>query len=220
MELTDGLDKYKSDSAFYSFTVQLESQAQGILDLLDTYGDQPSQSALAQVKNFLLKVEEWKANCYQQRTGNAEKNKGRAVWHAFLGAVNAATDTEAIVSIMQLKGFGSSVDYETGKKRAKVATSVLRFLWPDKWGVIDWRVAVMLGLLGIHNWNVDRVLSEAKILNAEILRNDYNIMDEKVACKLNMDYREISQRYSNFLPRAADVDMALFGLSLMAWPMP
>ena len=130
MELTDGLDKYKSDSAFYSFTVQLESQAQGILDLLDKYGDQPSQSALAQVKSFLLKVEKWKAGCLQQRTGNAVKNKENSIWYAFQGAVSAATDTEAILSIMKLKGFGSSVDDVTGQRRAKVATSVLRFLWP------------------------------------------------------------------------------------------
>ena len=220
MELTDGLKKYKSYSADYAFTVQLESEARGILDLLDKYGDQPSQSALAQVKSFLLKVEKWKAGCLQQRTGNAVKNKENSIWYAFQGAVSAATDTEAILSIMKLKGFGSSVDDVTGQRRAKVATSVLRFLWPDTWGVVDWRVAVILGMLGTHNWNVDRVFFEANKNKAEDLRDLYNFMNEQAACEMNMDYREISQRYSNILPRAADVDMALFGLSLMVWPMP
>ena len=220
MELTDGLEKYKSYSTDYSFTVQLESQARGILDLLSTHGDQPSQSALAQVKSFLLEVEKWKANCLQQRTGNAAKNSERAVWGAFQGAVSATTDTEAMLSIMQLKGFGSSVDDETGQRRAKVATSVLRFLWPDKWGVVDWRVAAILGLLEKHDWNVDEVLSEAKKQKAEDLRSLLDLMNEQVACEMNAQYREISRKYSNDLPRAADVDMALFGISLMAWPMP
>ena len=220
MELADGLEKYKSYPTYYSFTVQLESQAREILDLLDTYGDQPSQTALSQAKNFLLEVEKWKAGCLQQRMGNAAKNSERAIWQAFQGAVNAATDTEAILSIMQLKGFGASVDDETGQRRAKVATSVLRFLWPNKWGVVDWRVAVILGLLEKHNWNVDKVLYKANKQRVEDLRNLYDLMNEQVACEMNEQYRQISQRYSSILPRAADVDMALFGISLMAWPMP
>jgi hypothetical protein len=45
-------------------------------------------------------------------------------------------------------------------------------------------------------------------------------MNEEVACKMNEDYRAITQKYPEMLPRAADVDMALFGLSLLAWPLP
>lgn len=202
-----------------NFTIQLESEAQKILELLEMYGDNPSKSALAQVKSFLLKVEKWKAGCLQQRTGNAIKNKEHSIWHAFLGAVSAATDTEALLSIMELKGFGSSIDDKTGRRRAKVATSVLRFLWPDSWGVVDWRVAVILGLLGKNNWDVDVVLSEAQKNKPEDLRDLFKFLDEQAACEMNMEYREISQKYSNILPRAADVDMALFGLSLMVWPM-
>jgi hypothetical protein len=220
MELVDGLEKYKSYPTFYSFTVSLESQAQKVLGLLDQYGDHPSQSALSEAKNFLIEVEKWKAGCLQQRMGNVVKNSERSIWQAFQGAVNATNDVQAMLSIMQLKGFGSSVDDETGQRRAKVATSVLRFLWPDKWGVVDWRVAVILGLLEKHNWNVDRVLSEAKKRRAENLRDLYDLINEQAACEINEQYRQITQKYPKLLPRAADVDMALFGISLMAWPMP
>lgn len=220
MKLTDGLEEYRSHPTYHSFTVPLESQAQKLLDLLDRYGDQPSQSALSEAKNFLIEVEKWKAGCLQQRMGNAAKNSERSIWQALQGVANATSDVEAIMSIMQLKGFGSSIDDETGQRRAKVATSVLRFLWPDKWGVVDWRVAVILGLLQKHNWNVDKVLSEAKKLRAGDLRDLYDLINEQAACAINGQYRQISQKYPKILPRAADVDMALFGISLMAWPMP
>jgi hypothetical protein len=220
MELANGLERYKSHPTYYSLTVPLESQAQKVLGLLNRHGDNPTSSALSEVKRFLVEVEKWKAGCLLQRIGNAAENSERSIWQAFRGAANANSDVETILSIMQLKGFGSSTDDETGQRRAKVATSVLRFLWPDKWGVVDWRVAVVLGLLKKHNWNVDKALSEAKEQRAEDMRELYDLMNEQVACEINQEYRRISQKYPKHLPRAADVDMALFGISLMAWPMP
>lgn len=219
MKLADGLEKYRSHPAFYTFSVLLESRARAILDLLAQYGDNPNEAALAEVKDFLIEVEKWKAGCLQQRMGNAVKNPARSIWRAFQEATKSTSDIETLLSIMQLKGFGSSVDDETGQRRAKVATSVLRFLWPEKWGVVDWRVAVILGLLNKHAWDMDRVLSEAKKEKAEELRKHYDLINEHAACEINEQYRQISQRYSELLPKAADVDMAIFGISLVVWPM-
>lgn len=220
MELSDGLTRYKSGTEFYERAVELESQAQQVLSWLRQHKDSPTPDALSETKRFLIEVEKWKAGCLQQRMGNAAKNSERVIWEAFRGAVNAGTAIEAITAIMQLKGFGSSVDEESGQRRAKVATSVLRFLWPNKWGVVDWRVAAILGLLEKQNWDIDKTLSKAKGQKAEELRNLYYIIDEMGACEINRQYREISQKYQGQLSRAADVDMALFGLSLVAWPMP
>jgi hypothetical protein len=219
MELIDGLEKYKSYTADYAFTINLETQAEEVLSLLKEYSNQPTESALKITKSFLLNIEKWKANCLQQRMGNAERNSESNVWYAFQGAACASRDIEVIKSIMQLKGFGSSVDEETGLRRAKVATAVLRFLWPNKWGVVDWRVAEILILLGTNNGNIDKVLSEAKKLDARELRCLFDFIDEHYACEINREFRVISLQNSYILPRAADVDMALFGISLMAWPM-
>jgi len=41
---------------------------------------------------------------------------------------------------------GHSRDDESGKRRSKRATAVLRFLDPKLWGVVDWRVAAIIGL--------------------------------------------------------------------------
>jgi hypothetical protein len=150
MQLQDGLRKFQSYTSYNSHTLPLESEARRVLDLVEQYGSEPTSDALSDVKKFLIEVEKWKADCLQERMVNAVQNSETLVWEAFLGAVRAYTDVDALLSIMQLKGFGSSVDDETGLRRAKVATAVLRFFWPERWGVVDWRVAAMLGLLDKH----------------------------------------------------------------------
>jgi hypothetical protein len=45
------------------------------------------------------------------------------VWDAFRDAVNETSDRAAILSVMRLKGFGSSRNEETGKRPAKVASA-------------------------------------------------------------------------------------------------
>lgn len=147
MELIDGLLKYQDHPTYRSFTIPLEEHAHTILNLLQLHNNTPTPSALSEVRDFLIEVEKWKADCLQQRMGNAAQNSELEIWKAFQGAVQATSDNKTILSIMELKGFGSSVDVETGQRRAKVATSVLRFLWPNKWGVVDWRVVAILGLL-------------------------------------------------------------------------
>jgi hypothetical protein len=220
MQLADGLIKYQSDPTYGTLTLPLESYAQRVLVTLRKYGDQPTPHALSEAKRFLIEVEKWKAGCLQQRMGRAVQNSEWSIWGAFQGAVRATSDVEAILSIMRLRGFGAAIDDESGQRRAKVATSVLRFLWPHVWGVVDWRVAVILGLLNKHSWDVDKALAEAKKQKAEELRNLYDIINEQAACEINQQYRQISKRHPGLLPRAADVDMALFGLSLFVWEMP
>jgi hypothetical protein len=218
MHLIDGLNHFKS-LPYYKFTVRLEGDAQNVLRLLQLHLDAPPANVLTIVKNFLVEVEKWKAVCLQSRMGNAETNSEGVIWNALLEATRASMDKKKIQAIMTLKGFGRSVDRETGLRRAKVATSVLRFLWPEKWGVVDWRVAAMLSLLSKHGENLCAALVEAKNLRAQDLRDCYDLINDQVACEVNSQYREISQRHPETLCRAADVDMALFGLSLQVWPM-
>lgn len=148
MNLLDGLNYYKqySDSD-WQFTLKVENSANEVLKLIPLYGVQPNSAALAAAHALLVEIEKWKAMCLKERMGNAEQNSQRDVWNAFRGALSARNDLDAILSIMQLKGFGSSRDEESGQRRAKVATAALRFLKPEEWGVVDWRTIAMLGLL-------------------------------------------------------------------------
>ncbi len=176
MNLLDGLNYYKqySDSD-WDFTLRVESSAVEVLKMISQHGDQPNTSALNAAHALLMDIEKWKAMCLKERMGNAEQNSPRAVWNAFRGAVDARNDLEAILSIMQLRGFGSSRDEESGQRRAKVATAALRFLKPDSWGVVDWRTAAMLGLLKKSNGDVDQALRLAKKENADDLRGVFII---------------------------------------------
>jgi len=219
MNLLDGLNYYKqySDSD-WDFTLRVESSAVEVLKIISQHGDQPNASALDAAHALLVDIEKWKAMCLKERMGNAEQNSPQAVWNAFRGAVDARSDLEAILSIMQLRGFGSSRDEETGQRRAKVATAALRFLKPDEWGVVDWRTIAMLGLLKKAKANVDQALMLAKKEKPAELRNALDIVDEQGACEVNEIYR--SMRTIPHLSRTVDVEMAIFGLSLMAWPIP
>ncbi|MFZ0823453.1 MAG: hypothetical protein WAM87_07330 [Terriglobales bacterium] len=219
MNLLDGLNYYKqcSDSDWH-FTVRVESSAVEVLKMISQHGDQPNASVLDAAHALLMGIEKWKAMCLKERMGNAEQNSPQAVWNAFRGTVDARNDLDAILSIMQLKGFGSSRDEESGQRRAKVATAALRFLKPETWGVVDWRTAAMLGLLVESNGNVDQALTLSKKHHAKDLKKTYELIDENGACAYNQMYRD--RRAVPSFARTVDVEMAVFGLSMMAWPFP
>jgi hypothetical protein len=215
--LSDGLNLYKtSSSSDWNRTLRIERSALAVVELIAQHGANPTPSALRAAYDLLLDIEAWKAMCLQQRMGKAGHNPERTVWNAFRGALNAASDRDAILSIMQLKGFGSTHDDETGQRRAKVATAALRFLIPHKWGVVDWRTAAMLALLERSKGDVDQALLLGKEQNSNDLRDTYNLIDENGACAYNRVYRDMQP--SSCFPRTVDVEMALFGLSMMVWP--
>jgi hypothetical protein len=217
MDMLDGLNRYKAYASDWQFTLEIESFAKEVLSLIAVHGDRPDASDLAAAHQLLKDIEKWKAMCLKERMGNAEQNSPQLVWDAFRGALGAGTDRDAILSIMQLKGFGSSRDEESGQRRAKVASAPLRFFKPDSWGVVDWRTAAMLGLLIESKGNVDRALSLAKKHNKKDLKEAYDLINEEAACAYNQMYRD--RRVAPLFQRTADVEMAIFGLSLMAWPM-
>jgi hypothetical protein len=99
---------------------------------------------------------------------------------------------------------------------AKVASAALRFLKPDTWGVVDWRTAAMLEFLSQSNGDVDQAMVLAKKWQADDLRETYKGINEDWACAINQKYRDM--RATPSFPRTVDVEMAVFGLSMMAWP--
>jgi hypothetical protein len=157
--------------------------------------------------------------CLRERMGNAGRNKETAIWSAlFLSSKAGEEDIRALLSIMNLIGFGSSVNEETNSRRAKLATAVLRFLDPQRWGVVDWRNIAILSILENQcHWDFEELMKHAKKWNTQQLRNDLDEINEEMASQIVQQYRDLT---NNQPPRAADIDMALFGLSLLAWPLP
>ncbi len=219
MNLSDGLLEYQRDTTFWQFTLDLEKQGQGIKEFISQFGENPTQQALSDAKDFLLNVEKWKAMCLKERMVNAIRNKDTAIWSAFLKSVQVGKeDLDALLAIMSLTGFGSSVNEETNLRRAKLATAVMRFLDPQRWGVVDWRNIAVLSILEKQcNWNFDEFLHCSNKWSAQILREHLDEINEEMAISCVQQYRTMTTTH---LHRAADIDMALFGLSLLAWPIP
>jgi hypothetical protein len=218
MNLIDGWTYYKEcQGSDWGFTEELERRASHMLGLLSAQGDLPDVAALKFAYDLLVGIEKWKAMCLKERMINAQQNSPQSVWAAFHGAFVAKSDRDVILAIMSLKGFGASVDEETGFRRAKVASSVLRFLLPNDWGVVDWRTIAMRTFLNTHRENVDLAVADAKTHKAQDLRDAYDLANEDAVCEEVRAYRRM--RTNSPLTRAADIDMALFGLSQMVWPL-
>ncbi len=219
MTLIDGLTIFKGDEGpDWKRTLALEERGREIVRLVQRFGASPDAAAKEFAHRLLVDIEKWKGMCIGERMVNAIQNPPAFVWAAFYGAVIANTDLAKIRAIMGLKGFGASVDEETGMRRAKVASSVLRFLYPDEWGVVDWRTLGIRSALRRCGGDIDRAIEAAGNDDAHTMRKHFELIDEHVVCDEARAYRQMRREVP--LSRAADIDMALFGLSLKVWPLP
>ena len=218
MELLDGLNCYKSDREFWNFTSRLENDARQVMEMIQTFGTSPSDDALRKAHDLLVEIELWKAGCIEDLTGHyAVRNSKPAVWNSLRDAavaMRAHRDVEALLAVMRLEGFGKYPD-EDNQRRAKRASAVLRIINPHEWGVVDWRTAAMCGLLDKSGWDLGRAVAEAENEDNNKLRWTFDVINEEGARAYNQMYRD---KRSGSLPRTADVEMAIFGLSCMAWP--
>ena len=65
--------------------------------------------------------------------------------------------------------------------------------------------------------DIDRAI-EAAGNDGHTMRKHFELIDEHVVCDEARAYRQMRREVP--LSRAADIDMALFGLSLKVWPLP
>jgi hypothetical protein len=126
---------------------------------------------------------------------------------------------KALLAIMRLEGFGKTKDEDSRQQRAKRASAVLRMFRPRDWGVVDWRTAAMIWALNQKNWDVRQAISlvKADYPTRQKAKDEWDEIDEKIAAEvLNARYR--ANRTAS-LPDAADIEMAVFGLSFEVWPI-
>ncbi len=195
-------------------TIRLEREALVICKLMQSTVN-PSADDLTRVRQFLEDVEMWKADCKPQATGRAVQNDPKDIWDSLREAVAATDDLGALLSIMNLVGFGSHRHPQTGQGVAKRATAVLRFLDPDGWGTVDWRTAAMLAFYKNSQSNIEMALNEARNNNKRDVAELYNYIDQNAALYYVEQYRGMRNKR---LPRTVDVELALYGASFAAWP--
>ena len=207
-----------SDLSFWNFTQELERFAAKMKEVI-ARGDRGAE-AIKFADLLLQAIELWKAGCIEEQTGWAVHNKPDEIWDAFRDAIafmDAGEDIKALLAIMRLKGFGKTKDADSRQQRAKRASAVLRMFNPKQWGVVDWRTAAMIWALNQKNWDVRRAISlvKADYPNRQKAKDEWDEIDEKIAVEvLNARYRA---NRSDSLQDAADVEMAVFGLSFEVW---
>jgi hypothetical protein len=208
----------KSDLSFWSFTQELERFAAKMKDVIARSDRGAEATKFADL--LLQAIELWKAGCVEEQTGWAVHNKPEEIWDAFRDAIafmDAGDDIKALLAIMRLKGFGKTKDADSRQQRAKRASAVLRMFRPRDWGVVDWRTAAMIWALNQKSWDVRRAISlvKADYPRLQKAKDEWDEIDEKIAAEvLNARYRA---NRSDTLPDAADVEMAVFGLSFEVW---
>jgi hypothetical protein len=205
-----------SDLSFWSFTKEIERFAAKMKDVI-ARGDRGAEAT--KFADLLLQaIELWKAGCIEEQTGWAVENQPDEIWDAFRDAIAfmaASDDTNALKAIMRLTGFGASVDVVARQQPAKRTSAVLRMFNPKEWGVVDWRTGYMLWALEEKKWNATQAITLAKNASRQSAEAQWKMINEVLAIHLNKMYRE--QRTAS-LPNAADVEMAVFGLSFEVWP--
>jgi hypothetical protein len=192
-------------------TRQIELQAVALLECFSKYGSNPDKKSLDLVLGFLKRVECWKQMGQESKVIYAEQNRSKDIWDCLVGVKGAKTDEDAFSLVMRLKGFGQRGG------AAKQASAVLRFIDPYRWGTVDWRNAAMIELYEKNGKDVDIAVEKAKNENWKKYKDKYDYMDEKNASHYQEKYRAYR---CERLPRSADVDLAFWGMSLKAWPIP
>lgn len=179
-------------------TMNLESQAQKVICILSS--DNPDLQDLTLVKEFVICVENWKS---MGRASYARDNDAAIIFSSLKNAYLSNNYPTALKKLMILRGF-----------KEKTASAILRFLKPVEFGVVDWRNSAVVFLMKKYKNDIDQVIIHGqKIANPKDL---FDGVDIKLANQLQKYYQSLT---GDKIKRVADIDMALFAISLEIWPM-
>jgi hypothetical protein len=130
------IELYKSNNTKdWELSISLEKVGTDFIKCLQNGNDIDSDAAL----DFINKVETWKAMGIKKRIKGVGKNTSPQALQAITNVFNNQENKKKIEALHTLSGFGISQHKDYGTKPAKVATAAMRFLYPEEWGVVDWR---------------------------------------------------------------------------------
>ncbi|WP_215396933.1 hypothetical protein [Rheinheimera oceanensis] len=168
------------------------------------------------IKEFILEIEEWKygmeadnCNPYYQRhvAKNCAASIVIALTKVHISIARNEPDVVVLSHLNYLKGMGSVKEgANTSSARQKMASSVLRLIYPEKYGVVDWRVAAVVN---------------AEKGSRKKLREKYDVINAELSSEMFELYRQESEAVyretgKNILP--GDIESVLFYLSLELYP--
>jgi len=204
LEWPDLLAPYGHPDTEPAFTIGMETLGSVIRTNLSRGNYDPKE-----LKDFLIKIGEWKMPRQKESHAvNVNKNTDQAIINTFQKLSQATDDLSRINICTGIAGFGKT----TGQTR--MASTILRFIWPEDYGVIDWR-----------NW---AVLSncEYSFLSNPLLPKKSNgkngLREAMYGASDFVQYVSVLRQLRPCLglQNVADVDLALYGYSAKIWPFP
>lgn len=186
------------------FTIGMEQLGASVRDSMERRHFEP-----ASLRHFLIQVGYWKMpRQLASHQSNVNRNTESDILRTFDMLAQTSEDAKRIEICTGVWGFGK------GTKQTRMASAILRFLWPDKYGVIDWR-----------NWAVlsnceHTFLSEPFLPTIGGSRTDLRsaVYDVPMYLAYLNVLRGILSNLN--LERVADVDLALYSYSAEIWPFP
>ena len=203
MELSD-YRQFAGDETKREETRQIELLAVALLKRFSEYHSNPDNDSLNLVLDLLKKVELWKQMGDTSKAIYAEQNLPKVIWNCLMDLPDAKTDEEAFSQVMRLKGFGQS------NGGAKQASAILRFIDPCRWGTVDWRNAAMIEFHEKNGNDADIAVEKAKGEDRRKYKEKHDYIDKNNASHYQEKYRVYR---CERLPKAADVDLAFWGMS-------
>lgn len=159
---------------------------------------------LAFLRRFLVDIVKWKVPGASSEF--VDQNEDGRIQEVFQKLSEVHSSRDRISSCTELSGFGRN----TGQTR--MASAILRFLWPGDYGVVDWRNYAVLSNCE-HRFFNDAMLQPLAENRAElrtaIYDGDVYITYLEVLRKVGLEIG---------LSRVADADLAIYSLSIETWP--
>ncbi|ELA9712673.1 TPA: hypothetical protein KD131_004744 [Vibrio parahaemolyticus] len=211
--IVDQFDVLKNTQS-YKKTKLLEAKGASIVQSLNkerANSEFGSESLRKRCAEFFKEVEDWKYGMEKGCRGSyynryLDKITPSKAWD-ILDRVSiqfnrTPNDTQSLLKILnEVKGMGNVRLNQTNDRASqKVASSFLRIMYPEHYGVVDWRVASV-----INNESGSK----------QKLKSKYNEIYANETSKFIDFYR---QKGAEVGMRAADVEMTIFAISLEVWP--
>jgi len=186
------------------FTIGMEHLGDSVRDSMERGHFEP-----ARLRHFLMQVGYWKMP--RQRAShqsNVNRNTDSDILRTFDMLAKTSEDAERIEICTGLYGFGK------GTKQTRMASTILRFLWPGGYGVIDWRNWAVLSNCE-HTFLAEPLLPTIGGARTDLQHAIYDV-------PMYLEYLNVLRGILLDLgvERVADVDLALCSYSAEIWPFP
>ncbi len=195
--------RYNPDGDHPGLTKRLEKEGQKVyLDFKKSPVD------VLRLRRFLEDIGKWKMPWYcVGHVQNVNGNSDMQILNVFEDIITAPSDETKISACTMLKGFGQ------GQGQTRMASAILRFLWPGAYGVVDWR-----------NWMVlsnfrHKFLEHPPLCKLGGSLKEYRecVINKKQYVEYNEKLREIRDEVA-FTKLVADIDLALWAYSIGIFP--